>query len=444
VKTVRSEFGVGDAARLTRALVDASTVQIVGRVAEAHGTLIKVTGLQVRIGDICTLRNPGSSWALRAEVIGLSKSCALLAPLGELKGISSATEVLASDPHDEIRVGDGLLGRVLDAHGVPIDNRGPLSTTAMTPVHNASPSPLQRKLIRRPFGSGVRAIDSVLTCGEGQRVGVFAVAGAGKSTLLGMLARGSSADVNVIALVGERGREVQEFIVENLDDVGLSKSVIVVATSDRPAMERVRAAHVATAIAEHFRNEGRRVLMLFDSVTRFARALREVGLSAGEPPARQGYPPSVFTALPQLFERAGNNDKGSITAFYSVLVEEEDVADPVAEEVRAILDGHIHLSRKLAWTRHFPAIDMLASASRVMSLVTNAEHLQAAQILCKHLAKYQEIELLLKLGEYKPGGDADADEAVKRIGAIRQLLQQNVRDVVRFEDAVQALRRTMQ
>jgi type III secretion protein N (ATPase) len=381
---------------------------------------------------------------LEAEVVGLSKSYALLAPLGGLEGISAATEVLACDRRHEILVGRGILGRVLNAHGEPIDDKGPLPTGTSVRVYNDPPSPLNRQLIRRPFQSGVRAIDSVLTCGEGQRVGVFAVAGAGKSTLLGMLARGSNADVNVIALIGERGREVNEFILDNLGEARLKRSVVVVATSDRPAMERAKAAYVATAIAEYFRDEGQRVLLLFDSVTRFARALRDVGLSVGEPPARRGYPPSVFTVLPQIFERAGNNDKGSITAFYSVLVEEEDVADPIAEEVRSILDGHIYLSRKLAGANHFPAIDVLNSASRLMTRVAAPAHIEAAAVLRKRLAKYQEIELLIQLGEYKAGGDTEADEAVKRIHSIRRLLQQDSHVLTRYEDAVHGLRATIE
>jgi type III secretion protein N (ATPase) len=259
-----------------------------------------------------------------------------------------------------------------------------------------------------------------------------------------MLARGSNADVNVIALIGERGREVNEFILDNLGEARLKRSVVVVATSDRPAMERAKAAYVATAIAEYFRDEGQRVLLLFDSVTRFARALRDVGLSIGEPPARRGYPPSVFTVLPQIFERAGNNDKGSITAFYSVLVEEEDVADPIAEEVRSILDGHIYLSRKLASANHFPAIDVLNSASRLMTRVAAPAHIEAAAVLRKRLAKYQEIELLIQLGEYKAGGDMEADEAVKRIHSIRRLLQQDSHVLTRYEDAVHGLRATVE
>ncbi len=420
-------------------LAQTSTVHVLGRVVEAYGTIIKVTGLNARVGDLCTLRSPGGSWELQAEVVGLSKSCALLTPLGSLAGVSALTEVSSQGKQHEILVGPGVLGRVLDAHGAPIDGRGTIGTNHRVRVYNDPPAPLERELIRRPLGTGVRAIDAVLTCGEGQRVGIFSVAGAGKSTLLGMLARGSSADVNVIALVGERGREVREFIVDSLGKDGFAKSVVVVATSDRPAMERAKAAHVATAIAEYFRDQGKRVLLLVDSVTRFARALRDVGLSIGEPPARRGYPPSVFTALPQLFERAGNNARGSITAFYAVLMEEEDMADPIAEEVRAILDGHINLARKLASAHHYPAIDVATSASRLMVRVTSPAHLEAAGQLRRHLAKYHEIELLLQLGEYKPGSDPDADQAIKRIGAIRDLLTQDAQQLADFEAVMRQL-----
>ena len=276
----------------------------------------------------------------------------------------------------------------------------------------------------------------------GQRVGIFAAAGGGKSTLLGMLARGAASDVNVIVLVGERGREVREFVDDSLGPEGLRKSVVIVATSDRPALERSRAADVGTAIAEHFRDRGQRVLLLMDSVTRYARALRDVGLAVGEPPARRGFPPSVFSALPRLFERAGNNDRGSITAFYTVLLEDEDAgADPIGEEVRSILDGHVVLSRKLAAAAHFPAIDVLASASRVMSRVTDGAHRAAAAKLRGALAKYQEIELLLQVGEYKPGADRDADFAVERIGAIRGLLRQDAADPGDYQTSLQQLQR---
>ncbi len=429
---------------LLSALAKVQTVERVGRVAEAHGTLIRATGLKAAIGELCELRNPRGEgdpdFRLAAEVVGVSKQLTLLTPLGALDGVSSTTAVYATGRQASVRVGDGLLGRVLDAHGEPIDGKGKIGPSVDVPIYAASPNPLTRRLIDRPFSTGVRAIDATMTTGEGQRVGIFAVAGGGKSTLLGMLARGGDADINVIALVGERGREVNEFILDNLGEAGLAKSIIVVATSDRPALERSRAAWVATAIAEHFRDQGRRVLLLLDSVTRFARALRDVGLAVGEPPARRGYPPSVFSALPRLFERAGNNDKGSITAFYTVLAEDEDGNDPIVEEVRSILDGHIVLSRKLAAAYHYPAIDVLTSLSRVMPRVVENSHLRAAGQLRKYLAKYQDIELLLQLGEYKRGTDPDADIAIEKIAAMRRLLQQPATELVPFAQSADALR----
>jgi len=431
---------------LLGALAKVQSIERVGRVAEAHGTLIRATGLKAAIGELCELRNPRGEgdphFRLAAEVVGVSKQMTLLTPLGALDGVSATTAVYATGRQAAVRAGDGLLGRILDAHGEPIDDKGPIGgDTVEAPIYAASPNPLTRSLIERPFSTGVRAIDATMTTGEGQRVGIFAVAGGGKSTLLGMLARGGDADVNVIALVGERGREVNEFIHDNLGAEGLAKSVIVVATSDRPALERSRAAWVATAIAEHFRDKGKRVLLLLDSVTRFARALRDVGLAVGEPPARRGFPPSVFSALPRLFERAGNNDKGSITAFYTVLAEDEDGGDPIVEEVRSILDGHIVLSRKLAAAYHYPAIDVLTSLSRVMPRVTEPAHQRAAGQLRKYLAKYQDIELLLQLGEYKRGTDPDADIAIEKIGPMRQLLQQSASELVPFDRSADAVRR---
>ncbi|MFC4729883.1 FliI/YscN family ATPase [Coralloluteibacterium thermophilus] len=426
---------------LLEALGRASAIERVGKVAEAYGTLIRATGLKAAIGELCELRNPDRpGFRLAAEVVGVSRNHTLLTPLGALDGVSATTEVLASGRQAAVKVGDALLGRILDAHGEPLDGLGPLATTAEVPIYAASPNPLSRTLIERPFPTGVRALDTVLTAGEGQRLGIFAVAGGGKSTLLGMLARGASSDVNVIVLVGERGREVNEFIHDSLGAAGLARSVLVVATSDRPALERSRAAWVGTAIAEHFRDQGKRVLLLLDSVTRFARALRDVGLAIGEPPARRGFPPSVFSELPRLFERAGNNDRGAITAFYTVLMEDEDGSDPVAEEVRSILDGHIVLSRKLAAAYHYPAIDVLASASRVMPRVASEAHQRAAGQLRKYLAKYNEIELLIQLGEYRPGSDREADIAIEKIGAIRQLLQQPAAQSVPFAEAEGALR----
>jgi type III secretion protein N (ATPase) len=399
--------------------------------------LIRATGVNARIGEVCELRDPGSRQLLTAEVVGIERGMALLTPLGTLDGLSADTEVVSKGFQATVAAGDGLLGRTLNALGDVVDGGPVPANLARVPVYRDAPNALTRTPIRQPFHTGVRALDTVLTVGEGQRVGIFAAAGGGKSTLLGMLAR-SAADVNVIVLLGERGREVREFIDDNLGVEGLRKSVIVVATSDRPALERGRAAYVGTAIAEYFRDQGKRVLLLLDSVTRFARALRDVGLAVGEPPARRGYPPSVFSALPRLFERTGNNEHGSITAFYTVLLEDEE-GDPIGEEVRSILDGHIYLSRKLAAANHFPAIDVLGSASRVMPRVAQPLHLRAAAVLRRQLAKYQDIELLLQIGEYKRGSDAEADEAIRNIPAIRKLLQQPADQLSGFDESVTAL-----
>jgi type III secretion protein N (ATPase) len=423
--------------RLLAALRSVDTLKRVGRVAEARGTLIRATGVNARIGEVCELRDPGSRQLLTAEVVGIERGMALLTPLGTLDGLSADTEVVSKGFQATVAAGDGLLGRTLNALGDVVDGGPVPANLARVPVYRDAPNALTRTPIRQPFHTGVRALDTVLTVGEGQRVGIFAAAGGGKSTLLGMLAR-SAADVNVIVLLGERGREVREFIDDNLGVEGLRKSVIVVATSDRPALERGRAAYVGTAIAEYFRDQGKRVLLLLDSVTRFARALRDVGLAVGEPPARRGYPPSVFSALPRLFERTGNNEHGSITAFYTVLLEDEE-GDPIGEEVRSILDGHIYLSRKLAAANHFPAIDVLGSASRVMPRVAQPLHLRAAAVLRRQLAKYQDIELLLQIGEYKRGSDAEADEAIRNIPAIRKLLQQPADQLSGFDESVTAL-----
>lgn len=402
----------------------ARTLERRGRVVEAFGTMVKVSGLDVRIGQSCEIVEPGARSGIPAEVVGLADGAAILTPLAPLRGLGATAEVTAGAGRAEIGVGEALLGRVVDAHGAPLDGRPAATGLRPQPLYAEAPGPLARRSIREPFPTGVRAIDSLLTVGEGQRMGVFALAGGGKSTLLGMLARHCLAEVNVIALVGERGREVGEFLEDALGPEGLARSVIVVATSDRPAMERVRAAHAATAIAEGFRDQGRRVLLMMDSVTRFARALREIGLSVGEPPVRRGFPPSVFAELPRLFERAGAVGAGSITAFYTVLLEDEDAGDPVGEETRSILDGHIQLSRRLGQAGHYPAIDILASASRLFPRITGADQQAQATRARAWLAKHAEIELLLQIGEYQPGGDALADEAIARMPALQALLRQ--------------------
>jgi len=429
----------GDPLLYTLSRID--PLQRIGRVAEARGTLLRATGVSAVIGELCELRNPVSGETLPAEVVGVERRRTLLTPLGALDGISVATEVRATGRRAEIPVHAGWLGRVIDAHGRPIDGRPLLPGPVSVPVHREAPAPMARPPIDQPFGTGVRALDTLLSVGVGQRLGIFAAAGGGKSTLLGMLARHAAADVNVIVLVGERGREVREFIDDCLGEDGLRRSVLVVATSDRPALERCRAADVGTAVAEYFRDQGLHVLLMMDSVTRYARALRDVALAVGEPPARRGFPPSVLSRLPQLFERTGRDGHGAITAFYTVLVEDEDAgADPIAEEVRSILDGHIVLSRKLGSAGHYPAIDVLASVSRVMSRIATATHRSAAQRLRQLLAKYQDIELLLQIGEYKSGTDPEADAAIRLMPGIQRLLRQSPQESVSFEQSLVQLR----
>jgi ATP synthase in type III secretion protein N len=410
---------------LDSALADIAPVAVTGRVNEAVGTLIKASGVDAHIGEVCELHSPDRDTPLMAEVVGFAKQIALLTPFGNMTGISASTEVIPSGRSHRVAVGDGLLGRVFDGFGEPMDGGPAIRAQRLASVYATPPNPLHRRMIDEPMATGVRVIDALLTIAEGQRMGIFAPAGVGKSTLMGMLARWTDCDVNVIAMIGERGREVREFLEHSLGANGLARSAVVVATSDKPAMERVKAAYVATTIAEYFRDRGLKVLLLMDSVTRFARAQREIGLASGEPPTRRGFPPSIFAALPQLLERSGQGEAGSITAFYTVLTESEDGSDPIAEEVRSILDGHIVLSRKLAAMNQYPAIDVLASLSRVMPLVAGAAHREAAGKLRSLLAKHQEIELLLRIGEYKKGADPLADEAVAKIGDIRALLAQS-------------------
>lgn len=402
-----------------------STIERRGRLIEAVGTTLRVTGIDARIGQICEIVEPATGHAVPAEVIGLAGEAAILTPLGDMRGLSPDAEVLVRSGQDGVPFGEALLGRVLDGRGHPIDDGEPLlRSLPVRPLYAPAPAPMTRKLIDAPLATGVRAIDTLLTIGQGQRVGVLAAAGGGKSTLLGMLARFAAADIIVIALIGERGREVREFIVDSLGPEGLARSVIVCATSDRPAMERVRAAHHATAIAEGFRSQGLNVLLLMDSVTRFARALREIGLAAGEPPVRRGFPPSVFAELPRLFERAGTDAHGAITGIYTVLMEDEEDSDPIAEEVRSILDGHIVLSRKLGAAGHYPAIDVLGSLSRLFPRLTAPEHRAAAGRVRTLMAKYAEIEFLVQIGEYKPGTDSLADKAISARAEIDALLRQ--------------------
>lgn len=407
---------------LRTALRDLLTVKERGRVTEVLGTLVKAVGVRATVGELCELRSRQHP-TLRAEVLGFRGSSAILTPFGDITGLSSETEVVATARRFTVPVGSGLLGRILDGFGNPIDGRGALLGTRQ-PVDADPPPALARKPISRICETGVRAIDALLTVGVGQRLGVVAPVGVGKTTLMGMLARGTKADVNVIALVGERGREVGEFLTQILGPEGLKRSVVVVTTSDRPAVERAKCAQVATAIAEGFRREGLHVLLLMDSVTRYARALREIGLASGEAPTRRGFPPSVFAALPRLLERSGNDDRGAITAFYTLLIEGDEASDPIAEEVRSLLDGHLQLSRAQAQAHQFPAIDILASLSRVMSSIAPSIQVEASAQIRGWLSKHRDIELLVQMGEYQPGADAHADEALARMPALRKFLQQ--------------------
>lgn len=409
-----------------------------GRITEVVGMLIKAIVPQVQMGEACMIKREGEP--LFAEVVGFTKEEVYLSPLGEMSGIGPSSEVIPMRLPIHIKVGQSVLGRVLNGLGHPIDGKGPLENTEPFSVLNAPPNPLEREMIESPLPVGVRSIDGALTVGRGQRMGIFAAAGGGKSTLLGMIARNAQADVNVISLIGERGREVREFIEHSLGDEGLARSCIIVSTSDQAAQLRLNAAYVGTAIAEYFRDQGKTVILMMDSVTRFARALREIGLAAGEPPARAGFTPSVFATLPKLLERSGNSDKGSITAFYTILVAGDDMNEPVADEVRSILDGHIILSAELARQYHFPAIDVLSSASRILSSIVDDEQLQLIGQIREVLANYKKNELLIRIGEYKPGSDKAADFAIKYVDKVNRFLKQKVDEKCSFEETVQQLK----
>ncbi|TIN49101.1 MAG: FliI/YscN family ATPase [Mesorhizobium sp.] len=397
-----------------------------GRVRRVTGTVIHATVEEVRIGEICELLDPRTGTATKAEVVGLMDDMAILVPLGDLTGLSSLTEVIATGKTQTVPVGPGLLGRVISAFGEPLDGKplAPDGITGSYPVNAYPPSPLERSLISEPIQLGIRALDGLLTCARGQRVGIFGEPGVGKSILLSDIVSGTDADVAVVALVGERGREVREFIEHQLGPEGLARAIIVVATSDRPAIERVKAAYVATSIAEYFRDQGKHVLLAMDNITRFARAQREIGLASGEPPTRRGFPSSLFAVLPRLLERSGPGRVGSITSLYSVLLEGDGTLDPVAEEIQALLDGHVFLSNELAQRNHFPAIDVLRSRSPLMDTVVPAEHRSDAGRLRELLARYADVELLLRVGEYEKGSDAVADEAVAKIDTINAFLRQ--------------------
>lgn len=428
-----------DVGEALAALDATNPLRISGRVTEVVGLVVRATIPGIKVGELVTIDSGGPS-ALRAEVVGFRGDEVVLMPLGDLAGVGPDAIVAPTGKPLSIQAGEGLLGRVLDGLGEPMDGLGPIAgPTEPWAVDRPAPDPLQRRRIERPLALGVRAIDALLTVGEGQRVGLFAGSGVGKSTLMGQIARNTEADVNVICLVGERGREVVEFIEDALGPEGRRRSVVICATSDVPSLVRLKSTFVATAVAEYFRDRGKRVLLMMDSATRFARAQREVGLAAGEPPARQGYPPSVFALLPRLLERSGNSARGSITALYTVLVAGGDMEEPIADEVRGILDGHIVLSRDLGARNHWPAIDVLQSLSRVMSIVADPEHKQAAGRLREILATYERQRDLIALGAYQKGSDPATDRAIAKIDAVNAFLRQTVTENMPFAETRQRL-----
>ncbi|MCA1455146.1 type III secretion system ATPase SctN [Bradyrhizobium sp. BRP22] len=419
--------------RSTAKRIDTRAVR--GRITRAIGTLLHAVLPGARVGELCVLQDHGTGWSLQAEVIGLLPDGVLLTPIGDMVGLSTRAEVVPTGRMQEVSVGPDLLGRVIDSFGRPLDGKGPIKATHTRPLRGRAPNPMKRRGIERAFPLGVRVLDGLLTCGEGQRIGIYGDAGCGKSTLMSQIVKGAAADVTVVALIGERGREVREFIERHIGD-SLGRTIVVVETSDRSAMERAQCAHMATALAEYFRDQGLRVVLMMDSLTRFCRAMREIGLAAGEPPTRRGFPPSVFALLPGLLERAGMGEHGSITAFYTVLVEGDGAGDPIAEESRGILDGHIILSRALATREHFPAIDVLSSRSRVMDAVVSVPHRKAASFFRDLLSRYNEAEFLIKVGEYKEGSDLLTDRAIASIEELRNFLRQGQDEPSSFEETV--------
>ncbi|HBL42116.1 FliI/YscN family ATPase [Gimesia sp.] len=413
--------------------------RLTGRVTRVVGLTASVSGFPAPLGSVCAIDRENGS-AVEAEVVGFQNEETLLLPYEDLAGIRRGDRVSLIQSVPAVAVGQGILGRVLDGHGRCIDGKNQAMLSHRANLKAKPISPLKRPRIDTPLSTGIRTIDGLLTCGKGQRLGIFAGSGVGKSTLMGQMARQSSADINVVCLVGERGREVREFLDRDLGPEGLARSVVIVATSDEPALIRLRAAHLATAVSEFFRDCGRDVLLMMDSVTRYALAQREIGLAAGEPPATRGYPPSVFSLLPKLLERSGRTDSGSITGFYTVLVEADDANEPISDTVRGILDGHIMLSRKLAHESHWPAIDVLQSISRSMNDVTSVEHQQTVSQIKKLMAAYQQSEDLISIGAYQTGSNPEVDLAIKMRPLWNEFLKQGSTEDSDFNSASEGLR----
>ncbi|HZG84400.1 flagellar protein export ATPase FliI [Paenibacillus sp.] len=432
-------FKAPDIEKYVEALRSVDPIRINGKVTQVIGLTVESEGPDVKLGDVCLIHPGKGAPPVKAEVVGFRNNKVILMPLGELTAIGPGCDVVGTGKPLAVKAGHELLGKVLDGLGLPMDGSSlPLRMTEV-PANNAPIPPLKRPRVLEPLSVGVRCIDGLLTIGKGQRVGIFAGSGVGKSTLLGMIARNTSADVNVIGLIGERGREVLDFIERDLGPEGLARSVVVVATSDQPALIRMKGALITTAIAEYFRDRGLNVMMMMDSVTRYAMALREVGLAVGEPPATRGYTPSVFASLPKLLERAGTGPKGSITAFYTVLVDGDDMNEPIADAVRGILDGHIVLDRKLANRGHFPAIDVLASVSRVMNEIAPREQIAAGNRLKELLAVYRDAEDLINIGAYKAGSNLEIDKAIDSIQAIHGFTRQATDEKTTLQEAQETL-----
>jgi flagellum-specific ATP synthase len=426
--------------RYRAALESVNPVKLHGKVTQVVGLVIEGYCPDTSVGAICEIRPLGGD-PIPAEVVGFRNNKTLLMPLGELRGVGLDSLISVRREKAAMGVGPLMLGRVIDGLGNPIDGKGPVRVEEEYPIYAAPVNPMTRPPIRKPLDLGIRSINGLLTCGQGQRVGIMAGSGVGKSTLLGMIARYTEADVNVIALIGERGRELREFIEKDLQEQGLKKSVVVVATSDQPPLVRMRGAYIATTIAEYFQKQGKKVLLMMDSATRFAMAMREVGLAIGEPPTTKGYTPSVFAALPKLLERTGNFPDGSITGLYTVLVEGDDFNEPISDAMRSILDGHIVLSRALAARNIYPPIDVLASASRVMADVAPREHLDLVGRFKEAMATYRQSEDLINIGAYKAGTNPGIDYAISHYDGMVAYLKQAVHDPVTMADAVQGLKR---
>ncbi len=418
---------------------ETETIKVNGKVTDVIGFIIVSIGPNVSLGEVCTVIDKNGNEVCKAEVVGFKEGKVLSIALGEIHNISPSCEIIASGKSFSIGVGEKLLGRVLDGFGNPIDGKGEIEYSSMRKVFREPPNPLTRDRINKPLQTGVRAIDGLLTVGKGQRVGIFAGSGVGKSVMLGMIAKNTSADVSIIVLVGERGREVREFIEKDLGPEGLKRSVIIVATSDKPSLARIKAAYIGTTIAEYFRDLGKDVVLMMDSVTRFAHAQREVGITIGEPPTTKGYTPSVFAVLPKLLERAGTSKTGTITGFYTVLVDGDDMTDPIADSVRSILDGHFVLSRKIANKGQFPAIDPLQSVSRVMPDIVPTDHRTRAMEFNEILSSYNEAEDLINIGAYVKGSNPQIDHALNKIQDLRKFLKQDMKEKALYEDTIARL-----